>query len=228
MITRKITILIFCCSIFPFALVSCGSITRSAVNGDINGVSSCLNKGENINGYDKWGWTPLMWATYYGHYDLAKWMLDRGADPNARSREDYGSITKDSTPLIIAAAYGYGNLVRLFMNYKGDLSVKNRAGETVSSLAERNNFMDILILAKGAGKNVRNADSAVVAKAYDNREDESEEGNEVYFLDDGSKVVGKIVSQDWDRVTVRTRTKNVTIQRINILRSSIPYKLKYK
>ncbi len=228
MLIRKIIVLISFCVIIPYSFVSCSSITRSAASGDISRVSRFLDAGENINGYDKWGWTPLMWATYYGHYDLVKWMLDRGANPNSRSQKDYGSIVKDSTPVIIAASYGYGNIVRLFMKYKGDLKARNRAGETVEILAERNNYMDILLLAKGRGKNIRGTESAIIADMYDSKNEESEEGNEVFFLNDGRKVVGKIVSKDWEKVTIRTRTNNVTIQWVDILRSSIPYKLKYK
>lgn len=223
MVNKKCIATILCCLVFPCALFSCGSMTRAATRGDIEGVKSFLDKGENINGYDKWGWTPVMWAIYYNQYDLVKWMLARGADANARTQKDYGSIMKDSTPMIIAAAYGYGGIVRMLLNYKGDPRARDRAGESVESIADKNSFMDILILVRGGGRGGYATDPSIVERTYDRKEAESEEGNQVFFMNDGSKVVGKIVSQDNSRVTVRSAGRNIVLDKDNILHSSIPY-----
>src|SRR5512137_123778 len=92
-------------------LVGCGSLTKSAINGDLAGVKKHLQKGEDVNRYDRWGWTPVMWATYYNYYEVVNYLLENGANPNARSKKAYGSIAIGSTPLLIASYYGWAGIV---------------------------------------------------------------------------------------------------------------------
>lgn len=51
-------------------------------NGNLPVVSEICSVREHINIKDRNGWTPLMVATYYGHFDIVKWLVMFGADIN--------------------------------------------------------------------------------------------------------------------------------------------------
>ena len=79
-------------------------------NGNISRVESLLDRGADVNvraGY--YGWTPLMVAVYYGHPDIAKLLIERGANVNARDR--YGH-----TPLAFAKHHGKKEIIKLLEN----------------------------------------------------------------------------------------------------------------
>ncbi len=195
---------------------SCGSLTRSAYRGDLDGVKKHVEKNADINQYDRWGWTPIMWAIYYNYYDIVKYLLEQNADPNARSMHDYGSVLKDSTPLILAATYGYGGIARQLLKHGANPKAVNRQGDTALTVAERYNFIEIANLLEGKGGN-RNT--------WDKKEDEDtnkDEGNQTILMNDGSKIVGKIVSQTRTHVTVRTKYNTITIEKDKI--SEMKYK----
>ena len=42
--------------------------------------------GENINRPDKEGDTPLHWAAYYNNFELVKYLVSKGADPNSKNK----------------------------------------------------------------------------------------------------------------------------------------------
>jgi len=48
-----------------------------------------LEAGADVNARDRGGHTSLHWACWYGRVEIARFLLDHGADPNARET-DYG------------------------------------------------------------------------------------------------------------------------------------------
>ena len=71
----------------------------------------------------KLGWTPLYRAVICGHYDSARLLLKRGADPNIASRAG-------DSPLHIAADEGNVRLVKCLLEAKADTQVRQSDGET--------------------------------------------------------------------------------------------------
>lgn len=211
MIFRTNFLRVMLCAVIPLLfLVGCGSLTLSATRGDIDGIKKYLDRGVDINQHDRWGWTPVMWSVYYNYYETVKFMLENGADPNAYTQKSYGSIAKDSTPLIIAAYYGYGGIARLLLTHGANPKKTNSQGETAYSVAEKYNFTEILDLL--AGKANRRY-------SWEKREQEDrdrEEGNHTILMNDGSRIVGKIVSQTRTHVTVRTKYSTMTIEKDRI------------
>ncbi|MBP7738602.1 MAG: ankyrin repeat domain-containing protein [Spirochaetes bacterium] len=209
---------IIVCSVAIVIVVSlfagCGSLTRSATRGDLEGVKSWVENGADINVVDRWGWTPIMWATYYNYYDIVKYMVEHKANVNARSMYDYGSILKDSTPLVIAVTYNYNGIVRLLLRHGADKKAENRQGETAFTIAEKHNMVEMLELLGGKA-----------AVKPDKKEDEkagAEEASQVILLNDGSQIVGKILSQTRTTVTVKTKYNTITIEKDKI--SEMKYK----
>eukprot|EP00803_Ostreobium_quekettii_P008573 evm.model.scf_15EXC.6 EVM.evm.TU.scf_15EXC.6 scf_15EXC:113569-121577(+) len=46
-----------------------------------------LDAGSNLEARDNLGWTPLMWASHFGHAGILQLLLDEGANPDVRGNE---------------------------------------------------------------------------------------------------------------------------------------------
>lgn len=125
-----------------------GGMSRAAVDGDLNAVKEYAGKGQSVNAIDKWGWTPLLWAVYYGNFPVTKWLLDNGADPNIKTQETYGNYLPGTTALILAAAYGREDAVKALLAKKADRTVVDRTGKTALDYAEQYQFDKVVALLK--------------------------------------------------------------------------------
>ena len=78
------------------------------------------------------GWTALHYACYY-HWDarVAERLLDRGADPNARS---YGTL---ETPLHLASYAGLMDQIQLLKERGADVEARTKEGETAAVMLNR-------------------------------------------------------------------------------------------
>jgi uncharacterized protein len=195
-------------------LVGCGSLSKSAINGNVNGVMKYLAKGESVNAVDRYGWTPVMWTAYYDYYDVAKFLLEHGAKVNARTQKGYRSIEKGSTTLVIASYYGRDGIVRLLLKHGADKSIANEKGMTALEIAEKYNMTSVIDL-------LENAPTRKAKPVPDETEDAAAP-TQTILLTDGSKIVGKIISQTRTTVTVETKYTKMTIDKNKI--SEMKYK----
>jgi len=68
--------------------VGAEEIHNAVKEGDIAKIEFLLAKNpEKISAKDKDGKTPLHWAAYYDHMNIAKLLIAKGADVNAKDRE---------------------------------------------------------------------------------------------------------------------------------------------
>lgn len=56
------------------------TIFHYAQNGNIGGIEHCLLHNNHVDAQDMYGWTPLMCATFEGHYGVVEYLLNRGAN----------------------------------------------------------------------------------------------------------------------------------------------------
>lgn len=124
-----------------------------------------LDRGHDFNAPGPNGWTPLFYCAFAGHQKLMEILLERGADVNGRdengrtalhlatSREHLRMVASlvsagagvnaqenilGSTPLHIAAERGQIAVCECLVFNGGNLSIKDKAGQTPLDLARKN------------------------------------------------------------------------------------------
>ena len=60
-----------------------GDIFSAAADGNCEGLLSCINRGDDLNGADTDGYTPLMWAG--SHEEVVVILIEGGADVNQQA-----------------------------------------------------------------------------------------------------------------------------------------------
>lgn len=105
-----------------------------------------------INEYADDGFTPLGLACYFGQFEVARYLVLKGADVNMPSNNGFNVF-----PIHSAAAGNYTNIVRTLVESGAQVNVKQQAGATpLHSAAQNGNLeMLILLLENGAEVNTR-------------------------------------------------------------------------
>lgn len=108
---------------------------------------------ERVNAYAHDGFTPLGLASFFGHGDIAAWLLDRGADVNAASRN-----AMRVAPLHSAAAHRHIAIARLLIAHGADVNARQHGGWTPLHAAAHNGQLALaeLLLAHGADAGAAN------------------------------------------------------------------------
>lgn len=185
-------------------LSGCGSLTRASAGGDVEKINYYLQKGENINGVDKSGFTPLMWAVYYGQEKAVEFLIKKRADINYTTPKDFGELRRGSTPLMLASYYQYPNVIRMLMKFGANKNVANANNETALTIAQKYNFIaGELLLSSGKG-----------GKKYD---EHAFIKNITIQMSNGANITGKVISQDSNTVQFKTNTGMLKLKKEDIL-----------
>ena len=107
------------------------SLKGAAIYGDTDRARHLLDeeaRANPVNGEDNLGMTPLHWAAYTGHGDVLKVLLEHGADPDAKDRDEL-------TPLHCAARKGFIDIAKLLIEHKANVNASDVADHTPLSLA---------------------------------------------------------------------------------------------
>ena len=99
-------------------------LCEAAAAGDIEAVKAELNEGADPNARDsELGATPLSWATLFNHVEVAEFLIQKGADVNARNRDG-------GTSLHGAAFLGHADIAALLIQKGADVNARNDKGES--------------------------------------------------------------------------------------------------
>ena len=135
-------------------------------------IKFLVNNGVNINEMNPVGMTALNKAIYYGHNEIANFLISKGADINLTDKRfsicplvaairgnniDMGKIllekgvninTTDSinnfSPIMWAAMYKNKEFVQLLLKYKPDLSIKSKYNSTVFGITNDKEILKLL------------------------------------------------------------------------------------
>ncbi|XP_056153489.1 ankyrin repeat and SAM domain-containing protein 3 [Lampris incognitus] len=92
--------------------------------GQYDVVAECIKKREvNLDGKNIGGWTPLMYASYIGHDNIANLLLEAGVNVNA-------TTAKGLTPLMLAASCGNESIAYFLLQQGAELELKDCRGWT--------------------------------------------------------------------------------------------------
>lgn len=130
-------------------------VFNAAAAGRVSNVMEQIeNDGALLKAHSTDGWTPLHLAVFFGHPELAKALLDRGADVNSRSTNPM-----KNTPLHAAAAGGRADIVELLLKHGADVNATQEGGWTAlhSAAQAGNRAMVEVLIANGAHLNARAA-----------------------------------------------------------------------
>jgi ankyrin repeat protein len=107
---------------------------------------------EAVNFFAEDGFTPLGLASYFGQFEIARYLVLKGADVNLPSNNGFNVY-----PIHSAAAGNYNDIARLLIENGALINVKQQAGVTpLHSAAQQGNLdLIILLLENGAEVNIR-------------------------------------------------------------------------
>lgn len=104
---------------------------------------------EAVNFFAEDGFTPLGLACYFGHYEVARYLVLKGADVNLPSNNGFRVY-----PLHSAVAGNYTQIARMLIENNAQVNVRQQAGVTALHSAAQNGNIDLLILLLEHGADV--------------------------------------------------------------------------
>ena len=117
-------------TIAALVLVGCGppppdiSIIDAARDGNIEAVKQHIAAGTDVSARHNMGrHTPLYFAVFKGHMEIAELLIANGADVNAKNIGDFAALH-------MAASWGHKEIVELLITNGADVNAKDENGET--------------------------------------------------------------------------------------------------
>ena len=132
-------------------------IFEACIGGDATRVAELLSRDPKLaQSYSHDGWTPLHLAAFFGQEQIARALLDRGADIHARSRN-----AMENTALHAAAAGRKSAVIEVLLAHGADVNARQHGGWTALHAASQNGDVSLvrLLLAHGAEREARAANN---------------------------------------------------------------------
>jgi len=110
------------------------TIFEAAATGKINNVIRLLAREPNlVNAYSEDGFHPLGLACFFGHVDVAEYLVKAGAGINSRSNNRL-----KAAPIQSAASRGHRKIVRMLLEHGADPNIREQGGYTPLHAAAQN------------------------------------------------------------------------------------------
>jgi uncharacterized protein len=119
------------------------AIIKFSKKGDRLQVWKLIESGANVNAKDYSNNTALIWALCKGHVEIARFLIEKGADVDARGT---------TTALIMAAAFGHKEILKLLIDKGADVNLVSPGGVSALMLAAYMGELEAvkILLDKGA------------------------------------------------------------------------------
>ncbi|MBN2245368.1 MAG: ankyrin repeat domain-containing protein [Candidatus Aminicenantes bacterium] len=110
--------------VFLVILSSAEQIVEAAKEGDLQTIKTILAKDSTkLNALDEDKYTPLHWACMRAHWDVAKYLIEQGADLNIQGGDG-------GTPMNWAVHHDDVEIVKLLIDKGAKLNIQNQWGMT--------------------------------------------------------------------------------------------------
>ncbi|MGE0658438.1 MAG: ankyrin repeat domain-containing protein [Reyranellaceae bacterium] len=107
----------------PSEIAAYRGLHETAASGDVAAATRLLAAGAAIDARDGHGRTPLHVAGHVGHYDMARLLLEKGADANALDVQQYDLVTiaavRDDVEMVRIAIAGGNSANNITSPYRG-------------------------------------------------------------------------------------------------------------
>ena len=113
------------------------SFIDCAEKGDIEAAKMFISEGININACDNEGQSALMRASLFGHNEMVRLLLDKGADIKIRNKET------QSTALMEAVAGNHADVIRLLAQNGADVNERDVLNRTPLHVACMWGFIEV-------------------------------------------------------------------------------------
>ena len=124
-------------------------LLQAASDGDVEQIKRYIANNSNLNAADQFGSTPLRRTIERPSVEAAKLLIESGrADVNAKDRSG-------KTALMVAASYGYKEIVESLLAHDADVKAKDISDWTALHSAVQSSQVDIIemLIKKGADVN---------------------------------------------------------------------------
>ncbi|MCX6774092.1 MAG: ankyrin repeat domain-containing protein, partial [Candidatus Micrarchaeota archaeon] len=105
-------------------------LASAALNSKMEEVKRLLKAGADVNGMDDSGYTALMCAAKARNREMAEFLLDKGADPNARNTRIY-----KMTVLMVACERDNREIAKLLLERGADINARDSRNISALSYA---------------------------------------------------------------------------------------------
>ncbi|MBO1582565.1 ankyrin repeat domain-containing protein [Bacillus sp. XF8] len=138
------------------------AITNAVMKGEQENVVALINEDQNlVHSYSEDGWTPLHLAAYFGHKEIANFLLKKGANLHIKAKN-----RNENTPLQAAIANKKIEMATFLIGQGADVNAVQSGGWTGLHEAVLLGDEEIvaLLIENGADKSIKKNDGKT---AYD-------------------------------------------------------------
>ncbi|MDR3460077.1 MAG: ankyrin repeat domain-containing protein [Verrucomicrobiae bacterium] len=140
------------------------SLVSAAEAGDLVGVKNALAQGAAVEARNPRGWTALMLAAKRGDLPAVNCLIEKGADANAKSTQEYGN-----TVLCFAAMGNNPEVVNALLDHGAELNARSGRGASTAFYYAASNGKQAAaaaLLARGADVNEFGSTAEFDGRAY--------------------------------------------------------------